>query len=102
MRKVQWVLLSLVGWLLLMACSAETAEPIATAIPPTAVPPTAVVQEVVEEVAEVAVEETVAEEPVALQGVELNGYTNVIYTEADGNLIGATGKPQFVQVYANW
>ena len=95
MRKISWLVLSVVGWLLLLGCSAETAtqaEP--TAIPPTDIPATVP--------AEFVAEPTAPTEAVT-QGTTLNGYTNVIYTEDDAALLAVESETlKFAQVYATW
>ena len=94
MHKLRWVLLSALGWLLLLACSAETITPTATTLPPPSPKPTIAATE----------SSATATEPsaVAPQGATLNGYTNVLYTEDNGFQIGQTGHAQLINVYATW
>ena len=101
----------------------EPPPPTDEPLPPTEEPETvAVVEETVveeETAAEEVVEEVVVEEPteeavveeVVVETVEeqpareamiINGYTNVIYTQNDADLLGGTGKPQLLNVYAPW
>ena len=94
-------------------------EIIATALPDTPIPVEESVGEpepiVVEPVESVEVEpepvvvepvESIETEPVQAVdqplGRELNGYTNVIYTEANGDLVGNTNRLQLLNVYASW
>ena len=94
-----------------------TEEPEVVAVVEEAVVEEATEEPVIEEVVveEPAAEEVVSEEPaveeVAVEAVEeqpareaiiINGYTNVVYTQNDAELLGGTGKPQLLNVYAQW
>ncbi len=88
MKKLFLAIVTIVGLLSVMACSTttETTEPtIAPTEPPSATE---------------APQPTDAPEQAG--GVGLNGYTNVIYTEADGALVGNGARPQFFNIYATW
>ena len=67
--------------------------------------PTAVAEEseTVEEstAAEASAAEAVVEDPLP-ETVDLGGYTNVRYTQAHADLIGTTGRPQLLNVFAHW
>ena len=52
-------------------------------------------------VAEEAVAETIVEDPLPVVA-DLGGYTNVRYTQAHADLIGTTGRPQLLNVFAHW
>ncbi len=96
MHKLRWAVLSILGWMLLLACSVET--PPTPTVAPTAPPPTA---EPTVAIAE-PTEAPVAEAAPALQGVTLNGYDNVVFTEADADLLGKANRAQLLSVYATW
>ncbi|MGB1250650.1 MAG: hypothetical protein ACPG8W_08575 [Candidatus Promineifilaceae bacterium] len=113
-------LMMLVVWIFVACQSAEqdVAVAVATDPPPatntvaaTDLPPTAVAEEVAEvptDAPESEPEVAVVEDPdpapeqAAREPVDLGGYTNVVYTESDATLLGKTGKPQLLNVFAHW
>ena len=113
MQRFLWLLLLLMG-LLLVACSAETAEPPAlaalspttippTAVPPTDIPPTDVPPTDVPTTATAAptLAPTETPEPIA-QGSTVNGYVNVLYTQNNADLLDSGERLKFVSVYSIW
>ena len=96
MHKLRSIVLLMMGWMLLLACSAETPAPTVapanTAVPPTAEPTVAV--------AEPAQDSAEAAAPI--QGVTLSGYENVVYTQDNADQLGMTDRAQLLNVYATW
>ena len=94
----------------------DTPEPtveIVEAVEAEAVADEQAAEEIIEEIADEVIVEVVEEVPAeqivevepeqeAREAIIINGYTNVVYTQNDAELLGSTGKPQLLNVYAEW